>query len=165
MKPTIDDMRHQDWDQVRLIYLEGIFSRNATFETKAPEWEQWDTSHLPHSRLVARSGNRIVGWAALSPVSKRPIYSGVAEVSVYVRQESIGQGVGGALLRSLIDSSERNGIWTLQAGIFPENTASIALHSKCGFREIGRRERIGKMDGVWRDTLLWERRSNVAGAV
>jgi phosphinothricin acetyltransferase len=165
MKPTIEKMRPDDWDQVKSIYLEGIATRNATFETEAPEWDQWDASHLPHSRLVARSGNSIVGWAALSPVSARRVYAGVAEVSVYVRQESIGQGVGGALLNSLISSSERNGIWTLQAGIFPENISSIALHSKCGFREVGRRERVGKLDGVWRDTLLFERRSNVVGAV
>jgi L-amino acid N-acyltransferase YncA len=164
MKPTIETMNPDDWDQVRSIYLEGISTRNATFETEVPEWEQWDASHLPHSRLVARSDDSIVGWAALSPVSRRRVYAGVAEVSVYVRQESIGQGVGGALLNSLISSSEENGIWTLQAGIFPENAASIALHVRWGFREVGRREGIGKMDDIWRDTLLFERRSNVVGA-
>jgi L-amino acid N-acyltransferase YncA len=159
---SIAPMEQADWLPVREIYLEGIATGHATFETGAPSWESWNAAHLPFARLVARCGD-IVGWAALSPVSQRCVYGGVAEVSVYVSSESRGAGVGRALLGELIQESERNGIWTLQAGIFPENGASIALHLSCGFREVGRRERIGKLDGVWRDTILFERRSQTIG--
>jgi L-amino acid N-acyltransferase YncA len=152
-----------DWPVVRAIYLDGIATGQATFETEAPSWEKWDAGHLPSPRLVARESDDVLGWAALSPVSERCVYAGVAEISVYVSATHRGRGVGGKLLTSLIEESEKNGIWTLQAGIFQENTASLALHRSCGFREVGRRERIGKMNGVWRDTVLLERRSNLVG--
>ena len=152
-----------DWQRVREIYLEGIATGHATFETSAPSWEQWDAAHLAFARLVARRENEVVGWAALSAVSQRCVYGGVAEVSVYVSSTQRGGGIGKRLLVSLIEESERNGIWTLQAGIFPENTGSIALHVGCGFREVGRRERVGKLKGVWRDTILLERRSQTVG--
>ena len=159
MDRAIDHMKAGDWEEVRSIYLEGIASGNSTFETEAPPWDKWDEAHLQIARLVMRDGDRILGWAALSPVSKRNVYRGVAELTVAVTESARGQGVGRALLQALIDESERNGIWTLQASIFPENTASVKLHLRCGFREVGRRERIATLNGVWRDTLLFERRS------
>jgi L-amino acid N-acyltransferase YncA len=159
MEYVIDQMSASDWEQVRAIYLEGIRSGDSTFETDAPAWEQWDEAHLRVARLVARDGERVLGWAALSPVSKRRVYRGVAELTVYVGESARGRGLGRALLEALIAESERNGIWTLQASIFPENVASLALHRRSGFREVGRRERIGMMNGRWRDTLLFERRS------
>ena len=155
----IDQMKASDWEQVRAIYLEGIRSGHSTFETDAPSWEKWDEGHLQFARLVMRDGETVLGWAALSPVSKRHVYRGVAEVTVYVSAAMHGQGIGRALLEALIDESERNGIWTLQASIFPENTASVQLHLRCGFREVGRRERIAMLNNIWRDTLLFERRS------
>ena len=155
----IDQMRVSDWEQVRAIYLEGIRSGHSTFETEAPSWEKWDEGHLSIARLVMRDGETVLGWAALSPVSKRHVYRGVAEVTVYVSENAQGRGIGRALLEALIDESEKNGIWMLQASIFPENTASVQLHLRCGFREVGRRERIAMLNGVWRDTLLFERRS------
>lgn len=154
----IDQMRPSDWEQVRAIYLEGIRSKNSTFETDAPTWEKWDENHLTIARLVMRDEEKVLGWAALSPVSKRAVYRGVVEVTVYVTESARGMGIGRALLEALISESEKNGIWTLQASIFPENTASIELHLRCGFREVGRRERIAMLDDVWRDTLLFERR-------
>ena len=160
---AIDRMIPDDWEAVRGIYEEGIAAGNATFETCAPSWEQWDAGHLAEGRLVARSNEGVLGWAALSRVSGRCVYAGVAEVSLYVGQSHRGQGVGGALLRALIEASEAQGIWTLQAGIFPENAASLALHRRHGFREIGRRERIGRMGGVWRDVVWLERRSAIVG--
>ena len=159
MNCVIDQMRASDWEQVRAIYLEGIRTGHATFETEAPSWERWDEAHLASARLVMRDGERVLGWAALSPVSKRQVYRGVAELTVYVAESARGQGIGRTLLEALIIESERNGIWTLQASIFPENTASVELHRRCGFREVGRRERIARLNGVWRDTLLFERRS------
>lgn len=159
----IDTLKPGDWEQVRDIYLQGIAAGHATFETEAPTWERWDAAHLPASRLVARPGQVILGWAALSPVSSRCVYAGVAEVSIYVAEQSRGQGIGRALLEALIALSEQMGIWTLQAGIFPENQASLALHKKVGFRVVGLRERIGKLKGVWRDVLLLERRSKTVG--
>ena len=159
MNCVIDQMRASDWEQVRAIYLEGIRTGHATFETEAPNWEQWNDAHLSIARLVMRDGERVLGWAALSPVSKRQVYRGVAELTVYVAETTRGQGIGRALLETLITESERNGIWTLQASIFPENTGSVELHRRCGFREVGRRERIARLNGVWRDTLLFERRS------
>jgi len=152
-------MRAGDWEEVRAIYLEGIRSGHSTFETDAPGWERWDEAHLPFARLVMREGENVLGWAALSPVSKREVYRGVAEVTVYVAEIARGRGIGRALLEELIAESERNGIWTLQASIFPENVASVELHRRCGFREVGRRERIAMLHSVWRDTLLFERRS------
>ena len=152
-----------DWELVRSIYSAGIATGQATFETQTPSWEQWDSAHLSAPRLVATVKTTIVGWATLSPVSRRPVYAGVAEVSVYVDPNSRRQGVGSLLLETLVTESEKNGIWTLQASIFPENVASVSLHCSCGFREIGRRHRIGKMDDVWRDTVLFERRSKLVG--
>src|ERR1700750_1766683 len=152
-------MKASDWQQVRAIYLEGIRSGHSTFETDAPSWEKWDEGHLQFARFVRRDGQTVLGWAALSPVSKRYVYRGVAEVTVYVSENAQGQGIGRALLEALIEESEKNDIWTLQASIFPENTASVQLHLRCGFREVGRRERIAMLNGVWRDTLLFERRS------
>lgn len=168
MNHYIDAMRDEDWEQVRSIYLEGIMTGHATFEADAPSWEKWNASHLRECRLVARSSDSgssdgIVGWAALSPVSERCVYSGVAEVSVYVGEKGRGHGTGRALLSALVEASEKCGIWTLQAGVFPENLASIKLHLKCGFREVGRRERLGRMNGAWRDVLLLERRSKRVG--
>jgi phosphinothricin acetyltransferase len=157
-------MFSDDWAEVARIYLEGIESGHATFETDVPSWERWDAAHLPFARLVAIAGEVIIGWAALSRVSAREVYSGVAEISVYVADKSRGQGLGGLLLEALIKESESNGIWTLQASIFPENATSIRLHQRCGFREVGRRERIAKLRGVWRDTVLLERRSRIVGA-
>ena len=159
----IAPMTERDWPAVREIYLQGIGTGNATFEQSVPEWKEWDERHLPSCRLMARSDNRVLGWAALSPVSSRCVYGGVAEVSIYVAEEARGQGLGCQLLAALVEASEQNGIWTLQAGIFPENAASIQLHQHAGFRIVGRRERIGRLDGRWRDTVLMERRSAVMG--
>ncbi|HEY5885988.1 MAG TPA: GNAT family N-acetyltransferase [Pyrinomonadaceae bacterium] len=156
-------MQDSDWEQVRSIYLDGIATGHATFETSAPEWTKWDADHLAETRLVYREDEKICGWAALSPVSGRCVYAGVAEVSVYVAEDCRGRGIGQALLAALVDRSEQLDIWTLQAGVFPENRASIELHIRCGFREVGTREKLGQMAGVWRDVVLLERRSKVAG--
>jgi L-amino acid N-acyltransferase YncA len=152
-------MTPSDWDEVRQIYVDGLRTGQATFETEAPSWETWDQRHLPFARLVATSENMVAGWAALSAVSLRKVYEGVAEVSVYVGASRRGRGIGRALLQRLIAESERHGVWTLQASIFPENQGSIALHQSCGFRTVGVRERIGMLHGIWRDTVLLERRS------
>src|ERR1044072_5621094 len=141
MKRTIEQMKATDWEQVRSIYLEGIAAGDSTFETEAPSWEKWDEGDHQFARLVMRDGDKVLGWAALSPVSKRNVYRGVAELTVYVTESARGEGVGRALLEALIEESERNGIWTLQASIFPESLASIKLPGLCGFREVGRRER------------------------
>ena len=160
----MEPMLPQDWPAVRAIYLEGIATGNATFEQTPPDWGKWDAEHLPGARFVARSDEgAVLGWAALSAVSSRCVYAGVAEVSIYVAGRYRGCGVGGRLMARLIAESEAEGIWTLQAGIFPENRASIALHERAGFRIVGRRERLGQMNGQWRDVLLMERRSAVAG--
>ncbi len=151
------------WDAVRTIYLEGIATENATFQQAAPPWPEWDKSHLPSCRYVAKFERQILGWAALSPVSSRCVYSGVAEVSVYVAQAARGTGIGTKLLAKLIEDSEEENIWTLQAGIFPENKVSLTLHTRAGFRIVGIRERLGSMNGHWRDVVLMERRSSVAG--
>lgn len=160
---TINPMAQRHWPDVLRIYLEGIATGNATFETEAPSWERWDTGHLASCRLVAEQEPMVLGWAALSPVSSRHVYRGVAEVSVYVAESARGKKVGRSLLSALIESSEKSGFWTLQAGIFPENAASISLHKSLGFREVGRRERIGKMGETWRDVILLERRSAKIG--
>ena len=162
MSLRIEPMTRADWDQVCAIYEEGIATGLGTFETKAPSWEEWDAARLPHSRLVARD-ERVLGWAALSPVSKRACYAGVAEVGIYITASARGRGIGRALLQALIESSETNGIWTLQGATIAENTASLTLQERCGFRVIGRRERIGKVAGVWHDTILTERRSKKVG--
>lgn len=159
LKIEIESMRAEDWAQVSSIYLEGIESGNATFETSVPSWEDWQAAHVEGCSLVARSGDSILGWVALSQVSPRAVYSGVAEVSIYVGENYKGQGVGKRLLNSVIEISEEKGFWTLQAGIFVENVASLTLHKKCGFREVGRRERIAQLHGIWRDTVLLEKRS------
>lgn len=153
----------EHWPAAKAIYEAGIATGHATFTTEAPTWEEWDNGHLAHSRLVALHEARLVGWAALSAVSGRCVYGGVAEVSVYIAPEARGQGVGRQLLAALIASSEAHNMWTLQAGIFPENHASVRLHESLGFRQVGRRERIGQLAGHWRDTLLLERRSTVVG--
>ena len=159
----VEKMKDEDWAEVASIFREGIATGNATFETEAPEWEQWDKNHLRDCRLVARSEGKVIGWAALSPFSRKRFYAGVAEVSLYVTDPARGVGVGKALLRSVIEESERAGIWTLQGMILRENLASLALAKSCGFREVGYRERIGQMNGVWRDVILMERRSKVVG--
>ena len=152
------------WPAVRAIYEQGIATGNATFETQAPEWEAWDRAHLTHSRLVAvDKAGTVLGWAALSPVSSRCVYGGVAELSIYIAAEARGQGVGRQLLQALITDSEAHGIWTLQAGTFEENRASIGLHTQAGFRVVGHRERIGQHHGVWRNTVQLERRSPTVG--
>jgi L-amino acid N-acyltransferase YncA len=156
-------MAAADWDAVRAIYEEGIATGNATFEKSAPDWQKWNSAHLQPCRMVARSAGEVLAWIALSPVSSRCVYAGVAEVSIYVAARARGCGMGKALLSALIDASERENIWTLQAGIFPENAASIELFRRAEFRVLGRRERLGMMDGRWRDVVLMERRSQIAG--
>lgn len=163
MEIEIANLTPEHWEAVGKIYLEGIATGQATLETTAPSWESWDAGHLPFARPVALLAGIVRGWAAVSPVSSRTVYAGVAETSVYVAQDCRGQGVGDALLEQLIAESEKNGIWMLQASLFPENEASSALHKRYGFRSVGRRERIGKLNGVWRDTLLLERRSQTVG--
>ena len=148
---------------IAAIYLQGIATGNATFQTSAPGWEEWDQNHLPHSRIALLVNNSVAGWAALTAVSSRCVYAGVAEVSIYVAGEHRGKGYGKLLLNELIQQSEANGIWTLQAGIFPENTGSLQLHESCGFRKIGYREKIGNMNGTWRDNIMLERRSKTTG--
>lgn len=159
----IRKMAEQDWPAVRSIYEEGMATEDATLETEAPSFEAWDAGHMMECRLVATFAEQVVGWAALSRVSSRCVYAGVAEVSVYISAEERGRGIGRRLLQALVSESEQNGIWTLQAGIFPENGPSIALHEKCGFRRIGRRQKLGQMKGRWRDVLLLERRSSIGG--
>jgi len=168
MEYMIDNMKPEDWQQVRSIYREGIGTGNSTFEADAPDWDKWDSAHLQEHRLVVREGNTILAWAALSPVSARSVYAGVAELSLYVTAAHRGKGIGAALLNAIIDSTERAGLWTLQGGIFPENVPSLRLVKKHGFKEIGKREKIGKMTygnlaGTWRDVILVERRSAVTG--
>ena len=159
----IREMQPADWDSVATIYAEGIATEYATFEKSIPTYEAWDSTHLKSCRIVVVDNNTILGWAALSPVSSRCVYGGVAEVSVYVAKEYFGKGVGKMLMHHLISESEKIGLWTLQSGIFPENESSIALHKKVGFRYIGKRERVGQLDGIWKDNLLFERRSKTVG--
>ena len=156
-------MLQQHWEAVKTIYEEGIATGNATFQTAAPSWQEWDNAHVKTCRIIATENNEVLGWAALTPVSSRCVYAGVAEVSVYVATNSIGKNIGSLLLQALINESEQNGIWTLQSGIFPENKASISMHEKNGFRVIGYRERIGKMGNIWRDNISLERRSDKIG--
>lgn len=160
---TINAMTQADWPQVKGIYVEGIETGNATFETKAPDWEEWNSKYIDVCRLVARDDERVLGWAALLPVSSRAAFSGVAELSIYLSSESTGKGIGTRLLSAVIEESESKGFWTIQSGIFPENTGSIRLHEKMGFREIGVREKLGKLNGVWRDVVMMERRSETVG--
>ncbi|MFL6336200.1 MAG: GNAT family N-acetyltransferase [Pyrinomonadaceae bacterium] len=164
MTLSVEKMLPEHWSEVRAVYVEGLVTGDATFETEAPEWERWDATHLRACRLVVLAeGNGVAGWAALSPVSARKVYAGVAEVSVYVGGAFRGRGIGRMLLEALVRESESEGIWTLQAGIFPENVASVELHRSCGFRLVGRRERVGRLAGRWRDTVLLERRSRTVG--
>jgi L-amino acid N-acyltransferase YncA len=155
----IRPMRAEDWPAVKAIYEQGLATRQATFETSAPSWEEWDAGHLAEPRLVAEREGEVVGWAALSPVSLRACYAGVVEESVYVADLARGEGIGTALLGELVSQADEAGIWTIQTSIFPENVASVALHRACGFRVVGVRERIAQLDGAWRDTVLMERRS------
>jgi phosphinothricin acetyltransferase len=160
----IEEIIASDWEQIANIYLEGIRTGKATFQTEVPTWESWNDGHVKSCRLAARSEDNILGWVALSPTSSRCAYAGVAEVSIYIEEKYKGQGVGTALLESVIKLSEENGFWTLQSGIIKENATSIALHKKCGFREIGVREKVGRMEnGIWHDVVLMERRSKVVG--
>jgi L-amino acid N-acyltransferase YncA len=158
---VIEELRAEDWPEVARIYADGIATGNATFETEVPSWEQWNRSHLPEHRFVALRDGAVVGWVAVSSISDRCVYGGVVENSVYVDEQARGQGVGGLLLEWLIASTEAAGIWTIQTGIFPENEASLRLHERVGFEVVGRRKRLGKLQGVWRDVLLLERRSSV----
>lgn len=161
IRPAVPD----DWNSIKSIYLEGLATGDATFETEAPSWEKWNSAHLRVPRLVgvSSSDGSVVGWAALSLVSSRAVYAGVAEVSVYVAGNFRGKGVGKALLKQLIIASEHEGLWTLQASVFPENIASLGVHKICGFRAVGTRRRIGMLHGIWRDTVLLERRSEIVG--
>lgn len=163
MSVVIDEMQPGDWEAVRAIYIEGISTGTATFETAAPTWEAWNDSHLQICRLTARREGEVIGWAAINPISSRACYAGVAEVSIYVSQAARGQGIGRALLLALIEQSEQAGIWTLQSSLFAQNTASRALHEAAGFRVVGYRERIARRDGVWQGTILLERRSKIVG--
>lgn len=164
MNYKIEEIKASDWEQVASIYLEGIRTRKATFQIEVPTWESWDAGHVKSCRLAARSEDNLLGWVALSPTSSRCCYVGVAEVSIYIGEKYKGRGVGTALLENLIKLSEEQGFWTLQSGIIRENASSIALHKKCGFREIGMREKVGRMgNGVWHDVVLMERRSKVVG--
>jgi phosphinothricin acetyltransferase len=156
---TIRGARPDDWPRIADIYAAGIATRNATFETEVPSFEEWDAAHLAEHRFVATGGDQVIGWVALTGYSDRCCYSGVADLSVYVDPTAQGRGVGRALVEHLVADTEGSGIWTLQAGVFPENAASLALHRSCGFRVVGTRERIGELDGVWRDVVLLERRS------
>jgi phosphinothricin acetyltransferase len=168
MEYQVEPMKPEDWGQVRVIYEQGIATENATFEPMVPEWEKWDSAHAPEPRLVVRSNGQVAAWAALSRVSTRKCYAGVAELSIYVGEKFRGKGIGDALLGAFVEASEKVGFWTLQGGIFPENAVSIELHKKHGFRVLGVREKVGKMafgrmQGKWRDVVLMERRSKVAG--
>jgi phosphinothricin acetyltransferase len=158
---TVRDLRPGDWPEVARIYREGIETGNATFETEVPSWEDWDAAHLGEHRLVAELDGEVAGWIALSPASRRPCYAGVAEISVYVAESVRRKGIGAELLAAVVESAELGGLWTLQTSVFPENEPSLALLRRFGFRTVGTRERIGRLHGVWRDTVLVERRSEV----
>jgi L-amino acid N-acyltransferase YncA len=160
---NIRKLNINDWHTVSIIYKQGIETGNATFEKTVPSWVEWDRKHLTVCRLVAEEGKEVIGWAALAHVSEREVYKGVAEISLYVAESHAKKGIGKKLLMQLIEESENKGIWTLQASVFPKNTASLRLHTSCGFRKVGYRERIGKIDDKWKDTVLLERRSLVVG--
>lgn len=159
----IDEMVPSDWNHVREIFIEGILTGNATVRTEAPGWDEWNKDHLDICRFVAKQDEKVVGWVALSLISSRQAYSGVVEVSIYIASNATGMGIGSRLLQHVIVSSEEHKIWTIQAMIFPENGASIKLHRKFGFKEVGTRKRMGKLNAVWRDVVLLERRSNIVG--
>jgi phosphinothricin acetyltransferase len=157
------EISEENYPEVARIYGEGLLTGTATFETTIPNWEKWDAGHLSFGRILAVEDNNYLGWAALSPVSSRCVYGGVAEVSVYVAEAARGKGAGAFLLKNLIEISEANNIWTLQSGIFRDNVASHKLHIKCGFREVGYKEKVGQLHGVWKDNVLLERRSKIIG--
>ena len=159
----IKNIDKDNFNQVVEIYKEGIETGIATFQSDIPDWDSWNNSHLPNCRLAAFQNDQMMGWAALTPVSSRCVYAGVAEVSVYIGEKFRGKGIGELLLNQLIKESEQTGLWTLQSGIFPENIGSINLHKKCGFRQIGYREMIGQKNGVWKDNIMMERRSKTVG--
>jgi phosphinothricin acetyltransferase len=159
----IREMQKEDWPEVAEIYRYGLETRNATFETEVPAWEFWDEHHIEPCRIVYCDDPDVLGWAALSKVSHRKVYAGVAEVSVYVAKESIGKGIGTKLLQEIVTRSEAHGFWTLQSSLFPENPASVKMHEKFGFRKMGIREKVAQLDGIWRDTLIMERRSQKVG--
>ena len=159
----IQALLEKHYPQVMRIHSEGIATGQATFEKSPPDWNYWNQNHLSLCRFVAIEKNKIIGWAALTPISGRCVYAGVAEVSVYVSAAKRGKGIGKLLLQSLINESEKNNIWTLQAGIFAENSVSIKIHEQTGFRKVGVREKLGKMNEIWRDVFLLERRSKLAG--
>lgn len=163
MSFIIRQFTQDNWEEVKAIYLEGIQTGNATFQTEAPSKEQWFEGHVKECNIACFQYDKMLGWATLSRVSARSVYSGVAEVSIYIKHSERGNGIGNILLKNLIEISELHGFWTLQAGIFPENTSSIRLHLKNGFREVGRREKLGKLNETWRDVILMERRSKVIG--
>ncbi|MCP4760587.1 MAG: N-acetyltransferase [archaeon] len=163
MELIIREMEYNDWKAVKSVFKEGIATKNATFETNAPEWDKWNISHSQKCRLIAEKDGEVIGWAVLTPISDRCIYSGVAEVSIYIKNTEKKSGVGTILMKELIFESEKEGYWTLQAKIFPENIGSLKLHKNCGFREVGIREKIGQMDGLWRDVILLEKRSSIVG--
>jgi len=164
MDYSIDVMKPTDWPQISAIYWEGIQTKISTFQAEIPSWEKWDRSHSQLCRMVAKAGEVILGWAALSPVSDRCVYAGVADVSIYVAEQFRHQGIGQALMMELVKRSEEHGFWTLDSRIIRENIASQALHTKCGFRMIGIREKLGKMDnGIWHDVVMMERRSQCVG--
>ena len=164
MDRIVRNMEQADWEQVALIYLEGINTGKSTFQGEVPPWEIWDAGHIKTCRLLACEGSEVLGWAALTPFSSRAVYSGVADLSIYIGEKHRGQGVGRLLLAAIIEESEKLGFWTLQSKIIGENTASIELHKKCGFRVIGYKEKLGRMpNGIWHDIVLMERRSNTMG--
>ncbi|MEM6644663.1 MAG: N-acetyltransferase family protein [Bacteroidota bacterium] len=163
MHANLRPLTHADAEAVFAIYAEGMATGNATFDTVVPDWPTWDRKYLKHSRLVWDEGGRVLGWVGIMPSSTRVIYRGVADLSVYVAAQASGRGIGQALLEGLIEASEANGVWTLQALILAENTVSRRLHARCGFREVGLRERVSQRDGVWRDSVLMERRSAIVG--
>lgn len=160
---TIREMKPSDWPDVADVFVDGIGSGEATLETGVPEWDTWDAGHIKSCRLVAELESDVVAWAALAPTSLREVYRGVAETSVYVGERARGKGIGSTLMARLVECSEQHGFWTLQAGIFPENEASLRLHQRHGFRIVGTRERMGASNGRWRDVLLLERRSAIVG--
>lgn len=163
MSRTIRPFKSDDWSAVREIYEQGLLTRNATFETQSPDYDSWIQKFHPHLFWVAINNSQVIGWAGLQPVSVRKVYEGVVEVTIYIHNQWAGKGVGTSLIKHLIAESEKAGIWTLYASIFPENTASIRLHVSNGFREIGYREKIAQLDGKWRNTVLFERRSKIVG--
>jgi L-amino acid N-acyltransferase YncA len=159
----VREMRLEDAEHVLAVYKSGIETGNATFEIKVPSWEEWSKKHLQHSRFVFTENDKVIGWSALSPVSARKVYEGVAEISIYVDPEHSKKGIGSQLMERIISSSEQHGIWTLSASVFPENLSTLHLHAKYGFRIVGTRERIAELHGKWRDTILLERRSKLTG--